>query len=414
MSWLVPPNELTPEQQRAVQLDPRENRAVVGGPGSGKTQILLHRARHLCDKLNVSNDRFLIIVYTNVLKDYIKSTLQDLLLSEDNVITFDHWCRTYYQKNINLRTPWDSENKCPDYDKIRKEVMKHAAANGPIYDFVLVDEGQDLPEEAFTFLSKISRHVTVCLDNKQQIYDNGSSESGILLSLGIRRRNINLIEAFRVCPYLVDVAAHLIPDVEERDAFRNQTRQAQIEKQTPLIYFAEDFEDEKEMLYEMVRERLLKNERIAILLPQKRQVFGFAQGLTEVGIDVEVPAQRGSNQPLPTHDFNSSRPKLMSYHSAKGLTFDSVFMPRLVARSFPHATPDKLERLLFVAITRATQWCFMSTSVDNPLPFLVDKLVPLQDQRLVTVMNGRDEIPTPTPTSKSKPSLAASGALDFL
>jgi superfamily I DNA/RNA helicase len=412
MSWLIPPNELTPEQQRAVQLDPKEHRAIVGGPGSGKTQILLHRARHLFSKNNVSKDGFLIIVYTNVLKDYIKSALKDLNLSEEVVITFDNWCSTYYKKSINSKIPWDSTSKSPDYEKIRKEVMKHAAPQGPFYEFILVDEGQDLPEEAFSFFAKISRHVTVCLDNKQQIYDYGSSESGILLSLGIRRRNINLIEAFRVCPYLVDVAAHLIPDTAEREAFRNQTRQAQTEKQTPLIYFAKDFEAEKEMLHEMVRERLLKNERIAILLPQKRQVFGFAQGLSEVGIDVEVPAQRARGQSLPTHDFNSPRPKLMSYHSAKGLTFDSVFMPRLVARSFPHTTADRLERLLFVAITRATQWCFMSTSMDNPLPFLMNKLVPLQEERLVTVMEGRNA----AHSSASKPSTPTKkeSGLDFL
>ena len=416
MSWLIPPNELTPEQQRAVQLDPKEHRAVVGGPGSGKTQILLHRARHLCSKNNVAKDDFLIIVYTNVLKNYIKTALKDLNLSEDVVITFDNWCSAYYKQNINPRLPWDPVNRCPDYDRIRREVMKHAAlevqGNGPLYEFILVDEGQDLLEEAFSFFAKISRHVTVCLDNKQQIYDYGSTESGILLSLGIRRRNINLIEAFRVCPYLVDVAAHLIPDTEEREAFRNQTRQAQTEKQTPLIYFAKDFEDEKEMLYEMVRERLLKNERIAILLPQKRQVFGFAQGLSEVGIDVEVPAQRATNQTLPIHDFNSPRPKVMSYHSAKGLTFDSVFMPRLVARSFPHSTAERLERLLFVAITRATQWCFMSTSMDNPLPFLMNKLVTLQEERLVTVMEGRNAAPSST-SKPSTPKQKESG-LDFL
>lgn len=44
----------------------------------------------------------------------------------------------------------------------------------------------------------------------------------------------------------------------------------------------------------MVRERQLMNDRIAIFLPQNRPVYGFAQGLTEAGIEVEVPKQRGS------------------------------------------------------------------------------------------------------------------------
>jgi len=407
MSWLVPPSDLTPEQQRAVQLSPIEHRAIIGGPGSGKTQILLHRARHLADSLNVSPERFRIFVYTNVLKDYIKAALRDLRLPEDNVITFDHWCRTYYQEHIAKKLPWNAAAKMPDFDAIRRAAMSRATANGRIFDFVLVDESQDLDEEVFSFLTTISNHVTVCLDNKQQIYDNGSTEAGILFRLGIRKHNINLIDAFRVCPYLVDVAAHLIPDAAEQNAFRNQTRQPQIEKQTPLVYFARNFEDEKQMLYQVIRERQLKNESIAILLPQNRQVFGFAKGLQEVGIDAEVPA-KGTNSTFPTHDFTSSRPKLMSYYGAKGLTFDSVIMPRLVPGSFSNVRAERIERLLFVAITRATKWCYFSTALDNPLPIIEEILVPLAQSRKITLQEGA------VAGASSSTHEADEGDLDFL
>lgn len=412
MSWLVPPSELTPDQQRAVQLGAKEHRAIIGGPGSGKTQILLHRARHLSDTLGVKPERFRIFVYTNVLKDYIKTALKDLQLPEENVLTFDHWCRLYYQENISKKMPWDAEKKSPDFDAIRRAVMTRASNGPPLFDFVLVDEGQDLEEEVFVLLNKISSHVTVCLDNKQQIYDNGSTESGILHRIGVKKRNINLIEAFRVCPYLVEVASTLIPDAAERDAFRNQTRQPQTERQTPLIYFARNFEDEKQMLYQMVRERQLKNERIAILFPQNRQVFGFAQGLKDVGIDVEVPVQRNSKDKFPGHDFSSSRPKLMSFHSAKGLTFDSVFMPRLVANSFPRTRVERVERLLFVAITRATKWCYFSTVLDSPLSVLVEKLAPLAKNKQITLMEGKDS--APGGAGRSMPDIHEEGDLDFL
>lgn len=389
MSWLIPPSELTPDQQRAVMLDPEHHHAIVGGPGSGKTQVLLHRARYLCDSRDVDPDRFRIFVYTNVLKGYIRSALGDLTLPEENVLTFDHWCRLYYQRHVNNRLPWDAVERRPDFPAIRQSVINHAQ-NGhsslPIFDFILVDEGQDLEEEVFSFLAKISRHVTVCIDNKQQIYDNGSTEAGILYKLGIRRSNITFTEAFRVCPYVVEVAAAFISDPLERERFKNQTRQEQTERQTPLVYFARNFEDEKQMLYNMVRERLLKNERIGILVPQNRQAFGLAKGLSEVGIEVEVPERAGKNT-MPTHDFASSRPKIMAYHSAKGLTFDSVFMPRLVAGSFNRTRPDVLERLLFMAITRATKWCYFSTNYTNPLPILVDRLTPLAENRIVTLQD---------------------------
>lgn len=413
MSWLIPLQDLTPDQLRAIQFEPTEHRAILGGPGSGKTQILLHRARYLCDKLGCGPDRFRIFVYTNVLKDYIKSALSDLRLPDDTVVTFDHWCRLLYQKHVNSRLPWDAEKKTPDFGAVRAAVKRLTISGKlplPLYDFVLVDEAQDLEEEAFEIFARIARHVTVCLDQKQQIYDNGSTEAGILYRLGLRKRNVNLIEAFRVCPYLVEVAAQLIPDEAERNAFREQKRTVQTERQTPLIYYASNFEDEKQMLYQMVKERQLKNDRIAILFPQNRQVFGFAQGLTEIGIEVEVPKQRGGSQSIPVHDFTSSRPKLMAYHSVKGLTFDSVFMPRLVAGSFKRVRAERVERLLFVALTRATQWAYFSTSLGDPLPAL-EKLLPLERTRQITLRRSGDQ-PTPpqTATSRTKPE----GSLDFL
>jgi superfamily I DNA/RNA helicase len=414
MSWLIPRNELTPDQIRAIELSPAENRAILGGPGSGKTQILLHRARYLADQFRVGPDRFRIFVYTNVLKDYIKSALSLLNLPDDAVLTFDHWCRLFYQQHVNSRMPWDAAKKQPDFDAVRRAVLDKISSGQitlPLYDFALVDEGQDLPDEVFTILSRVARHVTVCIDNKQQIYDNGSTEEAILSKLGLKKRNLNLIEAFRVCPYLVEVAAPLIPDSAEREAFRQQKRTVQTERQTPLLYFARNFEEEKQMLYQMVRERQLMNDRIAILFPQNRQVFGFAQGLTEAGMEVEVPKQRSGSNALPTHDFNSSRAKLMAFHSAKGLTFDSVLMPRLVSSSFQRVTPDRLERLVFVALTRAAKWAYFSTTLDDSLP-LFQKLLPLEQTRQLTVRRGEQ-----AGTSKPGPATAPptpDNKLDFL
>lgn len=417
MSWLIPRNELTPDQIRAIELAPTEHRAILGGPGSGKTQVLLHRARYLADSLRVGPDRFRIFVYTNVLKDYIKSALSLLNLPDDVVLTFDHWCRLFYQEHVNSRLPWDSLKKQPDFEAVRQGVIDKISSGQvsvPLYDFVLVDEGQDLEEEVFSLLSRIARHVTVCIDSKQQIYDRGSTQDGIVGRLGLRRHNINLIEAFRVCPYLVEVAAPLIPSPAEREAFRQQKRTVQTERQTPVIYFSDGFEDEKRMLYQIIRERQLVNDRVAILLPQNRQVFGFAQGLTEAGIEVEVPKQGFGKNKLPMHDFNSSRPKIISYHGAKGLTFDSVLMPRLVSGSFQRVAPERVERMVFVAITRAARWVYFSTNAEEPLP-LFSKLLPLELTRQLTVLRaGQGRGPSSSQPITSVPPTPGSTDLDFL
>ncbi|MEW6233871.1 MAG: UvrD-helicase domain-containing protein [Candidatus Omnitrophota bacterium] len=393
MSWLLTYNELTPDQQRAFALGPDEPRAVIGGPGSGKTQILLHRAQYLSHRFHIQPNRFRIFVYTNVLKDYIQSAFSLLGLPEENILTIDHWRRLFFEEHIGRKLPWDYENKQPDFDAIREAVYNKVCSGSislPLYDFVLVDEGQDLEIETFQLLKKISAHITVCMDSKQQIYERGSNEAEILHILGIKKRNVNLIDAFRVCPFLVEVAAQLISDPSEREAFKNQTRQPQTEKQPPLLYLAKNFEDETRMLYEMVRERLMKNEKIAILFPQNRQVFGYANSLTEAGIEVEVPNKRGGVKRFPAHDFSSDRPKLMAYPSVKGLTFDSVFMPRLTPNSFQRVSQERIQRLLFVALTRAVKWAYLSTDEAKPLPTIANRLLPLQDQGCFTVRNSQN------------------------
>jgi superfamily I DNA/RNA helicase len=169
-----------------------------------------------------------------------------------------------------------------------------------MFDYVLVDEGQDLDSTSFELLRALSRHITVCIDHKQQIYDNGSDESEILQRLRLRRRNSSLLGAFRCCPFVVKLAAEFITDSTEKDAYINQARTAQTERETPLLYIAKDFEDERRRLVEILRVRLARGERIAILLPQKRQVFGFAQGLRRDGIEVDTQDEI---------DFTTDQPK---------------------------------------------------------------------------------------------------------
>jgi superfamily I DNA/RNA helicase len=384
VSWLVPRDELTVEQIRAVELDPHEHRVILGAPGSGKTQILVHRARYLSDELRVQPARFRIFVFTNVLKQYIRTALIDLKLPEDCVSTLDDWCLQVYKKEVNARPPWDAVKRCTDYAKVRREVHKIIKARRP-FDFVLVDEGQDLDGDAFALLKDLASHVTVAMDHKQQIYE-GCGEMEILRALGLRRGDVTLLDAFRCCPYIVRIASELISDDRERAAFLNQVRTSQTEIQTPLLYVANDFEDERARLIEVLRERQLVDRTIGILFPKNRQVEGFAKGLREAGIEVET-RKTGLN-------FANQVPKVLTIHSAKGLTFDSVLLPRLEPSSFSGGLEGMVNRLLFVGMTRGTKWLYMSTITGREFP-AISIIKILARMKQPPVMVGRPTIAKP-------------------
>lgn len=402
-TWLLPRSELTPEQLRAIELPHTEHQVIVGAPGSGKTQILLHRADELRRRLGSAAERFRIFVYTNVLKTYIRSALELLGLAEHTVTTYDNWCITFYRRYVGKALPVNDQENRLDFDEIRQAVARFIANNSvplPLYDFVLVDEGQDLDTTCFQTLRRIARHVTVCLDHKQQIYERGSSEADILAALGLRRRNLTLLDAYRCSPYVARLAAQLLDDPTERQQYLRQVRTEQTERETPLLYEAINFLDEQHRLVEVLRQRLLIDQRIGVLLPSKVFIESFCLLLKSAGIEVET--QKNLN-------FASGCPKLITFHSAKGLTFDSVLMPRLIPNSFRHTSDEGQHRnLLFVAITRATRWVYLSTVADNKLPVL-DSLKSLASEQVLTIQQGGQVPPQPAPFASP-----TSRDLDFL
>ena len=395
MTWLVHRTELTVEQERATTLSPREHRVILGSPGSGKTMVLLHRARHLMDEHGISPERLRIFVFTRSLKEYIRSALDLLDLPDDSVLTFDAWCLDFYHEQIDKRTPWNAELKQVDYDAVHQAVWEKTRAFGASdkrYDVVLVDEGQDLDARAFEIMKAISQHVTVCMDHKQQLYETGAKEDDILHALGLRRHNLSLLDAYRCSPYIVRVGAEFIREPAERAAFIEQHPPIKMARQMPLLYLARDAEDEREHLIDVLRTRIDKNERVAILFPTRRHVYGYAKALQEAGLEVEVPSQ-GRRKTPPTIDFSTSLPKLMPYPSAKGLTFDAVLMPRLIPRFFDKVEPERLERWLFVGITRATQWIYFSTINANASLF-IDRFQALADSKQLSIKFSEDMLTT--------------------
>lgn len=379
-TWLVPLNELTPDQLRAVELDCRKHQVIMGGPGSGKTIVLLHRAHYLSRQMDLG--KFHIFVYTNVLKDYIKSALYLLDLPSESVSTIDAWCVKYYREKIGESLP--RKNKKADFAKIRQEVLgylNNKENEVPFYDYILVDEGQDMNKVSYEIFKMIAKHITLCMDNKQQLYEEGSSDMEILQALGLPSHSVSLLKGYRCSPYIVQLASRFIEKEADKEYFIRQTMTSIIDIETPVIYYADSFDNEREHLINILQSRQLNNEKIAILFPLRRQVYGYAVGLREAGLDVED---------LKSLDFGSDTPKLLTYHSAKGLTFDTVLLPRVVQSSFSAVGDQRvIDRQLFVAITRAIKWVYIST-VNGKEIELFGRIGNLADNGDITVQYAGD------------------------
>ena len=120
-------NELSIPQQNFVEMDYDKNKLIIGGPGSGKTHVLLHRANYIREQEQLSDNEFRIFVYTNSLKNYIKPALDLLSIDKENVVTIDSWCKNFYVDKINHVLP-KIGNK-PDFNRISEEVSKYIEEN---------------------------------------------------------------------------------------------------------------------------------------------------------------------------------------------------------------------------------------------------------------------------------------------
>ena len=366
ITWLVPRQDLTPDQARVVELPPTVNRVVLGMAGSGKTQVLVHRAAHLAEKFNIPPERYRVFVFTNVIKEYIRSGLEFLNLPDRVVSTFDFWCVDLFEKHYGPRLPRKLNGRDIDFPAIRRRVLGLIRGKRDLQnalEFVLVDEGQDLSPEAYEIIHEAARHVTVFADPQQKIFEDGAEAGFIFDRLHVTTPQITILGAFRNAVYVAELAAHFIEDVEKRAQFLAQVSAAQRVKERPLCFVADSFDQEMDRLAEVIQSRQVLNERIGIIVPTNRLLHGLASGLAERGVTVEKAATKEiAGKVNVTCSFNNLVPKIATFFMAKGLTFDSVLLPRLTANAYDWTRREQLKRMMFVGIARATQWAYLSTA----------------------------------------------------
>jgi len=358
--WMVPLEELSLSQLAAVELPARGRYLITGPPGSGKTLIAVHRAANLMRTTGAIGDgEPCLFLFTNVLKDYVASGLESLGLSRENVTTFDAWCLRYLRANC---TPF-GEGFPEAYSVADRRRLVHTYRRGEhwLYRFAIVDEGQDLSPEAYEILNSMAEHITVFADPMQQLYGEGMDRWSIRSALRMCHEPIRLPDGFRNSPAVSALAARFIEDEAASWSYPSRAMGNLYDSEKSVLFTAQSHRAEMERLAVVVSKRLAMGQRVGILVPQNDQVVEVANALRLRDVPVEA-AQAPSRRlhGLPQADFTGSRPIVVTYHSAKGLTFDSVCLPRLSDQSFYRFQGSLRLRVLFTGITRATRHVYLS------------------------------------------------------
>lgn len=351
MAWMIREDQLDPDQRDFINVEAKRNGNiwVQGFAGSGKSVLLVHSLKNILQK--EPNAKVAVVVYTHSLIDMFKTGMQELNLSNSiPVMTYIEFC-----------------------DK-----------NSQHYDYIFCDEVQDLPSRVLYAMKNRARKVIVAGDSNQSIYDTDPRWNEPVVDptqvgdiINARAFTLNMIH--RLTRSIINAVQKLLPSMNIWGAKRDLT------KQDVNIRLCEASSEQEEVRY--IYNEALKGANVgdtsAILFPTTNSITKFANLVLAVNNKSQWDEKK-NNYGKPDYGdlnrhFRASSVKLqfigsgygslknaeqnkeailMSYHSAKGLDFDNVFLPFLNTHFYLH--PSNAETLFMVAMTRSRKNLYLT------------------------------------------------------
>lgn len=248
------------------------------------------------------------------------------------------------------------------------------------YDYVLVDEAQDLSPTALALCVELCtspQGIFLTADASQSLYNRGFRWKKVHSDLRVSGRTRLLTRNYRSTRQISEAAAELLLNTDAGD---NESLQQEYRHQGIRPRIA-GFDSENEQvawivqeLYRAARELRLPLGAAAILVPNNH----VAEEIAALARVHSLPARYMRRQEI---DIRSPEVKVITMHSAKGLEFPIVCVPFLSNQMIPgqlnsqdeSAAQEQLNtarRLLYVALTRAMRVLILSYPKQNPSIFL--------------------------------------------
>ena len=306
-NWMRNESELDDFQHNVAATSLKSNLVVTGCAGSGKSIIALHRAK----QIHSQKKTYKVIVYTKALRQFMEAGILELDLIPENIVYENDW-----RKN----------------------------QGSPGADYIIIDEAQDFKKNTIeSFINKASISISFFGDSKQQIYSGRLSMNDII-GLSNDFRNANLEYNYRLPKKVARVAMYVLP--QDENYIERCKREGD---QLPIILEKISVSDQLEYIVNSIRNKNLED--VAILCPTNRHVEEVKKYFDEK-ISYEFKC-RGAGEDQMTLDFRSTNPKIMTFHSSKGLQFNDVFIPFCDNNSLTGKNNDDFyQKPLYVAITR--------------------------------------------------------------
>lgn len=350
------------QQEQLARSIGDEHRIIHGVAGSGKTMILGYRAIHLARALSKP---ILVLCYNKTLAARLDQLMGERGLSDKvQVYNFHKWCRKMLVAyHVELPPSHD------DFEGMVERVMA-GVERGQIprfqYGAVLIDEGHDFEPDWYRLIVQMvdpdTNSLLVLYDDAQNIYGKTDRPKFTWKSVGVQAQGRTTILRinYRNTMEILSVARRFanelldehvddddgVPLIEPQSAGRRGA--------IPELIRVEHAADQLGAIIDCLREEHAQGRRysdMAVIFRNLWEGEKLHEALGRSGIPSRLADRNGKGTLFVVDDTV----KLITMHSSKGLEFPLVIIPGL--GSLPKPGKDEAEeaRLLYVAMTRATE-----------------------------------------------------------
>lgn len=346
--WFVTEDRLNDDQKRflrEVNID-RENIWINGFAGSGKSILLVHLALKI--HVQKPNARCVFIVYTQSMVEMFRTALRELGL---NIPVMTYFC---------------------------------FMDSGASYDYILCDEVQDLTPRVLNKMFEKSTHIVVAGDSNQSIYPEDprwrekTLEINQIISI-IRGKEFKLTIIERLTASIIKAVKALGFGI-----FDSRPNISRTDTKISLCS-ASSQQAENSFIIQNATRVVSRGYSAAILIPTQKGIVEFVNnvlsyqgkstwttklnqyGKVDFGAMNRHLTSNGIKMQYIGNGYGEfkSNPDyivLMTYHSAKGLDFDYVYVPFCNDRLWISYNQDLSKTLFMVALTRARMNLYLTYS----------------------------------------------------
>lgn len=353
--WMIIESELDEDQIKVLNAVNDKSCIISGCAGSGKSILALIKAQRIQRE---KGNNYQIIVYTKALCNYMNAGRKELGL----------------QKTFSFHEEWKWKKELKRYANgqsfmvYAKDDEGNKVPNRPSSDYVIVDEIQDFSkEEILEFIQATNKHFFFFGDTAQSIFEGLKStlpveEINDLLPSGQKAKTFELFRNYRLPKSVAKVVQYVGVGL---DGFDIDTYKSK-ETTTPRFVQYDNFEDQIKKIAKIIKGGSVSD--VGILVPHNPIVKQVHELLDAEQINHELRYNDKDNwkDSIDNLNFTTENPKVMTYHSAKGLQFETVFLPGVDEK-----TEDSERKALYVAMTRTYRNLYVMYSGDLPFPLSV-------------------------------------------